>query len=542
MVGKFILLACCLLGTLRLTAGALVADYAPESPAAPDSGQPPPVTSPRLRALNHFVLFTQEKDPLKQRQLLIKVLVDDPGSTLALQQLAQTPPELAPELAPELCRVAREHPEELPLALLALNMSALLPEPETARQDLAERVLSRIPEPEKLSEPQIEPYRRLVRFRLGELLKAGEYDAGAELAERQLGSATPEPLPLQNAVSFYREAARRAPDQRRWLGLRPSRKTEFQRRYEELLGQLTATDSKLHQDQAILERLLLYASLREFGRLRSLLDRHHSRSAIQLAGADLLLAHGEAAAALDAARRAVAIDRDNPRAAARLIRSLLALNRFPEADRELRKLPNSELREELEVQKLWAERRYDEVAKELDRQEAAYQKITDPQQRLAQLVRLQMQRLSAAEKLRDPELLKRATGFFQQNGLLERSPEIANAVGYISAELNLELERAEQLIDRALAAEPENGAYLDSKGWVLHRRGDHQRAAEYLRRALEKPEIENNRGVTLDHLGDVLRALHDPEGARRCYEEALTREGEIDFDPAPVQKKLEELK
>jgi Flp pilus assembly protein TadD len=40
-----------------------------------------------------------------------------------------------------------------------------------------------------------------------------------------------------------------------------------------------------------------------------------------------------------------------------------------------------------------------------------------------------------------------------------------NYLGYMLVEDNRDLDYAGRLIDRALRLEPENGAYLDSKGW-----------------------------------------------------------------------------
>ena len=59
--------------------------------------------------------------------------------------------------------------------------------------------------------------------------------------------------------------------------------------------------------------------------------------------------------------------------------------------------------------------------------------------------------------------------------LLKDRPEDAsllNALGYSLADRNQKLPRAESLIRKALAASPDNPAFLDSLGWVLFRRGD----------------------------------------------------------------------
>lgn len=74
-----------------------------------------------------------------------------------------------------------------------------------------------------------------------------------------------------------------------------------------------------------------------------------------------------------------------------------------------------------------------------------------------------------------------------------------NALGYTLADRNMRLEEAYQLIERALQLQPNDASILDSMGWVLYRRGDNERALEYLQRAWRlRPEAEI--GI---HLGEV---------------------------------------
>ncbi|MDR2400179.1 MAG: tetratricopeptide repeat protein [Deferribacteraceae bacterium] len=63
------------------------------------------------------------------------------------------------------------------------------------------------------------------------------------------------------------------------------------------------------------------------------------------------------------------------------------------------------------------------------------------------------------------------------------SASLQNFLGYLYADMNINLDEAEILIDKALAQEPENYAYLDSKGWLLFRRGKLKEAEVYIRRA-----------------------------------------------------------
>lgn len=112
--------------------------------------------------------------------------------------------------------------------------------------------------------------------------------------------------------------------------------------------------------------------------------------------------------------------------------------------------------------------------------------------------------------------------------ILEREPNNAralNALGYMLANRNLELERARDMIEQALAQNPEDPATIDSMGWVLYRQGQYRRALEHLRDAWERdPDAE-----IAAHLGEVLWALDLRDKARAIWDEAreLSPDSEI---------------
>ncbi|MFZ5654890.1 MAG: tetratricopeptide repeat protein, partial [Pseudomonadota bacterium] len=94
-----------------------------------------------------------------------------------------------------------------------------------------------------------------------------------------------------------------------------------------------------------------------------------------------------------------------------------------------------------------------------------------------------------------------------------------NALGYSLTNHTDRYEEAQRLIERALALAPDDAAIIDSLGWVLYRRGQHQRAIVELRRAAEllpDPEVAA-------HLGEVLWVVGERQQARSVWEEALER-------------------
>jgi tetratricopeptide (TPR) repeat protein len=100
------------------------------------------------------------------------------------------------------------------------------------------------------------------------------------------------------------------------------------------------------------------------------------------------------------------------------------------------------------------------------------------------------------------------------------NPSALNFLGYLLADHNRKLEEAEALIQRAVDAEPDNGAFLDSLGWVYYRLGRFQEARAKLERAVQlTPDA-----VVLEHLGDVYKDLKLFELARDQYARALDRD------------------
>lgn len=73
-----------------------------------------------------------------------------------------------------------------------------------------------------------------------------------------------------------------------------------------------------------------------------------------------------------------------------------------------------------------------------------------------------------------------------------------NSLGYVYAEEGKNLERAKELIEKALSADPDNGAYIDSLGWVYFKMNLIDKAIEELEKAASKLSDP----VIYDHLGD----------------------------------------
>lgn len=121
----------------------------------------------------------------------------------------------------------------------------------------------------------------------------------------------------------------------------------------------------------------------------------------------------------------------------------------------------------------------------------------------------------------------------QQAGALEimeqiiaLNPDHAYALNYIAyalAEREIELERAEKLVVRALKIRPEDGYFLDTLGWIHFKRGNLKAAKQYIEKAVQLTEGDI---VILEHIGDVLQALGETAKAEEAYGKVLQREAE----------------
>ncbi len=120
-----------------------------------------------------------------------------------------------------------------------------------------------------------------------------------------------------------------------------------------------------------------------------------------------------------------------------------------------------------------------------------------------------------------------------------------NYLGYMLADRGVRLEEAKRYIQAALEQDPNNGAYLDSLGWVFYKLDQFDAAEQYLLRAVQRI----SRDATIhDHLGDVYYSTGRIREALIHWQKALaqwSRALPSEADPevvAKIQKKLEGAK
>lgn len=126
---------------------------------------------------------------------------------------------------------------------------------------------------------------------------------------------------------------------------------------------------------------------------------------------------------------------------------------------------------------------------------------------------------------------------------LKRAVEIApeeavalNYLGYSWAERGENLDEAFALIEKAVALEPNSGAYIDSLGWAHYQRGDYETAVGHLEHAVS---LEPADTTITDHLGDVYWRLGRVIEARYQWRQVLELEPDEKLRAA-VERKLKD--
>jgi len=113
-------------------------------------------------------------------------------------------------------------------------------------------------------------------------------------------------------------------------------------------------------------------------------------------------------------------------------------------------------------------------------------------------------------------------------------PAVLNYLGYSWADADKNLPQAKQMIDKAIAQRPNDGAIIDSLGWVLLREGDTKAAVATLEHAVE---LEPQDSTINGHLGDAYWAAGRRLEATYQWRRALSLNPEP-ADAAKLEAKL----
>jgi tetratricopeptide (TPR) repeat protein len=172
-------------------------------------------------------------------------------------------------------------------------------------------------------------------------------------------------------------------------------------------------------------------------------------------------------------------------------------------------------------------RKYDDASKALDQAEKLAQSPEEKHD-------VWIARANLFDKMKRPDAVEA-----EYRKVLAADPQDAGALndlGYMLADRNTRLPEALQMITKAIEEEPNNGAYLDSLGWIYFRLGRLPEAEENLRKALQFTPRD---ATVRDHMGEVLMKESKVKEAIAQWEISLKEwnaSSPADLEPAEVAK------
>jgi tetratricopeptide (TPR) repeat protein len=118
---------------------------------------------------------------------------------------------------------------------------------------------------------------------------------------------------------------------------------------------------------------------------------------------------------------------------------------------------------------------------------------------------------------------------------------IGNDLGYMMAERGVNLPEAVTMLQKAVAYDPQNGAYLDSLGWAYYREGQYAMAVQTMQKAVLRqgndPTVREHLGAAYEKDGKLQQAIAEWEKATAQYQTSLR----ADTDPTDEAKLNHEL-
>jgi tetratricopeptide (TPR) repeat protein len=104
---------------------------------------------------------------------------------------------------------------------------------------------------------------------------------------------------------------------------------------------------------------------------------------------------------------------------------------------------------------------------------------------------------------------------------IELNPDYADAynyLGYMYADKGINLDESLKLIEKAISYEPNNGAFIDSLGWIYYKLGKYDKALVELQKAVD---LIKDDAVVFEHLGDVYQKLGKRDDAAVQWQKAF---------------------
>jgi tetratricopeptide (TPR) repeat protein len=128
----------------------------------------------------------------------------------------------------------------------------------------------------------------------------------------------------------------------------------------------------------------------------------------------------------------------------------------------------------------------------------------------------------AYQRTSDKRYLQAAVGVYES---LERkmptNHSVLNNLAYLLAQNDERLDEAQRYAERALNANPDQAAYLDTYALILHKKGNDAAAVRFITAAVQQYEVAQAASATAyEHLGMIKEGLGDKAGALAAYRHA----------------------
>ena len=114
---------------------------------------------------------------------------------------------------------------------------------------------------------------------------------------------------------------------------------------------------------------------------------------------------------------------------------------------------------------------------------------------------------------------------------------VLNNYAYYLSEKNQNLKKAESMSAKTIEKEPKNSTYLDTYAWIFYQQGNYSLAKFYIERAIDNLDNKQDPGVVLEHYGDILMKVGNPEKAFEIYQKSYQTENKTEI----LKKKIDEL-
>jgi len=139
------------------------------------------------------------------------------------------------------------------------------------------------------------------------------------------------------------------------------------------------------------------------------------------------------------------------------------------------------------------------------------------------------------------DLAYRQKKFDEAYGLLDEALRISgddagtlNNYAYYLAENDKDLKKALTMATKAIKAEPDNGTYMDTYGWVLFKMGKSRNAYKAIEKSLTLSPTRD--AELLEHMGFVLKSLGKCYEAVKYWNEALSTDKSKEYLNNEIEK------